>query len=101
MSLLDDIDHDYHANLLEFGNLQRRKPEVSWSDANSWKTLGHTARILQTRCLCGNITNTLIGIFRTERTPSGNQRDTRVDFRPQTCRKVVEVQSTPICPACL
>lgn len=72
--LLNDLEADYHAYLLEKGNLVKRPPAVSWSDENSWRSQGYEAHIQTSLCACEAITSTLTGIFHVETTPSGKRR---------------------------
>jgi hypothetical protein len=105
--LLDDIDADYHQFLLERGNLVPRPREVSWSDENRWTSLGYSARTLRTVCACGSHSDTMLGIFHDERTPSGKTRSLALDparFQIPLDGNFPVYRTTgtcAVCPSCL
>lgn len=105
-SLLDDIEAEHHNHLLENGNLLRKRN--NWSDDNAWTFKGYTARILSYKCRCGSYSETLLGIFAKETTPSGKSRETSLNlrglqFNPQESAYTVETQTQGIdlCPNCI
>lgn len=101
-ALIDDLNAEQHNHLLEAGNL--KKARTPWRDDHSWKTLGFSARISRSTCDCGAITETLIGIFREEETPSGAKRSVAVkhtEIHGEHHPVITLTSSVPICPACL
>lgn len=101
----DEIEQDYHQELLERGNLAP-KPRPSWTGENQWTSLGYVAKINRIRCTCGACTDTLIGVFHRERTPSGKIRLTPLadSFQlPGDHTHPVEVTDLParVCAYCL
>lgn len=101
-ALLDDFVAEHHNHLLEAGNL--KKSRTPWTDNHSWKTLGFSARISRSTCGCGTVTETLIGIFRDEETPSGARRSVATPHQEIHGEKhpvITILSQTPICAACL
>lgn len=78
-SLLEDIDAEQHSHLLEAGNLG--KSRAAWSEENAWSSVGYVARISRLACQCGEKTDTLLGIFHREKTPSGAIREQNLALR--------------------
>ena len=101
-----DIEEDYHQHLLEKGNLGK-KPRPNWSDENAWISLGYSARVFRSVCKsCGTQTDSLVGIFHDEKTPSGSLRSTALAANaqwPQGEKYPVHVTTSPVnlCAACL
>jgi len=75
-SLLADITEEATSEALSTGNLKRRvdpnKIQPSpWTGEKSWVSLGYIARVQHTRCVCGEHSSQLLGLFHREKSPSG------------------------------
>jgi len=104
ISFLDDIADEIHRKAIESGNLKLRKREVSWSDENSWKTLGVEAVIQRLYCTCGFSYDHFIGLFSREETPSGKKRLQALSANASLSgERTVQISPHAIgfCPACL
>jgi hypothetical protein len=103
MSLLDELAEDFHALLLEKGNLPGsplRKSSL-WTGENNWRITGQTAKVLQTACNCGEVSSTLLGIFTEETNGTGARRLTR-SLNPSLGGKIeIEKTQSLHCAHCL
>lgn len=79
-SLLDEIEADYHNDLLERGNLRKRR-EIRASFTPSWTSQGYVCRLLESTCRCGAKSLSLMGIFHRETTTAGGSRDQIMDLK--------------------
>jgi hypothetical protein len=66
-SLLLEIQADLHNELLEKGNLRKRRVVYAPFSSQPWKSEGYLARVLRTTCAnCGTQWDSLMGIFHVE-----------------------------------
>lgn len=102
------LEEEHHQHLLEAGNLGRKPREIPWSDENAWTSRGYHAKVLRSVCRCGTHTDSLIGIFHEETTPSGKSRSQALNLRNFQVslgeNYPIRIETGPlmaICPACL
>lgn len=101
-ALLDDFVAEHHNHLLEAGNL--KKARAPWRDDHAWKTIGFSARISHVTCDCGAVSESLIGIFRDEETPSGARRSIatpHTELHGEKHPVITIISTAPVCPACV
>lgn len=102
-ALIEDLNAEHHNFLLEKGNLVKaRRP--CWTDNHSWKTLGFSARISRVICDCGAVTESLLGLFRDEETPSGAKRSSAVkpsELSGENHPVITLISSAPVCAHCV
>lgn len=103
---LNDLEAEKHQFLLERGNLVRKPPAVSWSDENSWKSLGYEAHIQTLLCACETITSILTGVYHVEQTPSGKRRSLALSPKAQwplngDYPKIETIIEVPHCAHCI
>lgn len=108
MSLLADIQAEYHQDLLENGNLKGKLlPKSSlWTGAQQWTSDGYLARVLHQTCQCGASLKLLTGVFHVEISPSGTRKEQRLDdSRIQLPLHGTQVQTTTqqvkLCALCI
>jgi hypothetical protein len=107
--LLDDVLEDHHQNLLERGNLGRKRILPDPIFVQKWESTGYLARILETTCdACGSIHSSLIGVFHTEKNLSDTTatREIALDLRRfrdlnLTPSIKVDIASVPLCAHCV
>jgi len=102
--LLDDINEDHHALLLEKGNLLPKRKE--WKP-EEWRFTGYKVLITHHICQCGSVASLVDGILSEEFSSLGNYRAINLVLRgfqatPESLRTtVISTVLTAVCPACL
>ena len=111
MSLLDDIELDYHADRLANGNLRGEKARETrssnWTGENSWTSEGYIMRAQCIKCSgCSTETYILQGIFHKEKSSSGATREQRLNetkllqFPDNSAEYSESLQTVRICYSC-
>lgn len=77
--LLSELQADHHNELLEKGNLRKRRVVHAPFASAPWASQGYLARIIRSTCLgCGGQFDSLMGIFHVETRAGGTERREQV-----------------------
>lgn len=95
-SFLDEIEAEYHQDLLERGNLKPRQREAPFTP--QWRFEGCYARISLWVCACGSQNRRLEGIFARDVSLSGATREKALPL--STCTPPSHIVQTVLVPAC-
>lgn len=104
--LLDDLDAERTADLIATGNLRKTRIAAQVPFSPVWLDAGYIARVEWKTCACGNIGESLLGIFHKEHASTGEARYTalsrgfQIPLNKNYPIEVIESQ-TAACPSCL
>ena len=79
-SLLDELQADHHNELLEKGNLRKRRVIHAPFAHKPWVSDGYLARAIHSECRCGAKHDSLMGIFLIE-TRGTERRETIMSLK--------------------